>query len=167
MKETLLLVEDDARLRKTLKLEFEERDFVVFEADSTQTIPQNDFKYAVVDMRLHGDNGLIALDTVLKHSPQCRVVVLTGYGSIATAVEAIKRGAVNYLTKPVDVETLMKALKGESIEVQEDEQPISLSRKEHEYIEFMLAQHNGNIAQTAKALGLHRQSLQRKLKKRP
>lgn len=167
MKDTLLLVEDDARLRKTLKLEFEERNFLVFEADSGQTIPQGNFHYAVVDMRLHGDNGLVALDLVLKNSPDCRAVVLTGYGSIATAVEAIKRGAVNYLTKPVDVETLLKALKGESIDMPEAEQPISLSRKEHEYIEFMLAQHNGNIAQTAKALGLHRQSLQRKLKKRP
>lgn len=167
MKKSLLLVEDDNRLRKTLKLEFEERDYEVMEADSLATIPDRIFDYAIVDMRLRGESGLMAMETILKFSPDCRIVVLTGYGSIATAVEATKRGAVNYLTKPVDVETLIKALKGESIEAPDNDQPISLSQKEHEYIEFMLTQHNGNIAQTAKALGLHRQSLQRKLKKRP
>lgn len=167
MSKNILILEDDNRLRKTLKLEFEERGYNVSEADSINTIPKAEFHYAVVDMRLRGDSGLNAIDSILAESPDARIVVLTGYGSIATAVESMKRGAINYLTKPVDVDVLEAVLLGKSIEVTDQEKPISLSQNEHEYIEFMLMQNDGNIAKTAKALGLHRQSLQRKLKKMP
>ena len=163
----LLIIEDDNRLRKTLKLEFEERGYHVTEADSLTTIPNGPFEYALVDMRLKGETGLKAIEFLKHQSPQCRVVAMTGYGSIASAVEAIKLGAVNYLTKPVEFAMLEKALTGETMTQESPEGPISLSQKEHEYIEYMLIQNEWNIAKTAKALGLHRQSLQRKLKKRP
>lgn len=164
---TLLIIEDDNRLRKTLKLEFEDRDYLVDEADSLSTIQEKVYDYSIVDMRLHGDSGLKAIQKVKATSPDCRIIAVTGYGSIATAVEAIKLGASDYLTKPIDVEMLEQALMGDKISSEENSEPISLSQKEHEYIEYMLIQNEGNIAKTAKALGLHRQSLQRKLKKRP
>lgn len=163
----LLIVEDDNRLRKTLRIEFEERGYHVTEADSLATIPQSAVDFALVDMRLRGDSGLKAIQQIMTISPACRLVAITGYGSIAMAVEAIKLGAINYLTKPVDIELLEKALSGEAVSYEPSEGPISLSQKEHEYIEYMLIQNEGNIAKTAKALGLHRQSLQRKLKKKP
>lgn len=165
----LLIIEDDFRLRKTLKLEFEERNYQVDEADSLDTIPKKEYDFSLIDMRLRGDSGLKAIQNVKTNSPSCRIVAMTGYGSIATAVEAIKLGAIDYLTKPVDIDMLEKALNGDPVtqEHNTNDLPISLSQKEHEYIEYMLIQNQGNIAKTAKALGLHRQSLQRKLKKRP
>ncbi len=163
----LLIVEDDNRLRKTLRIEFEERGYVVDEADSLATIPPRRYQYSIVDMRLQGESGLVAIQRIRSVSPECRIIAVTGYGSITTAVEAIKLGASDYLTKPVDVEMLEAALEGRRISRDENSPPISLSQKEHEYIEYMLLKNEGNIAKTAKALGLHRQSLQRKLKKRP
>lgn len=163
----LLIVEDDNRLRKTLKLEFEERGYDVDEADSVNTIPDKAYHFSIVDMRLRGDSGLKAIQIIKSRSPDCRIVAMTGYGSIATAVEAIKLGALNYLTKPVDIGMLEMALQGNQVIQENIDEPISLSQKEHEYIDYMLNQNEGNIAKTAKALGLHRQSLQRKLKKRP
>ncbi|MGE3609546.1 MAG: response regulator transcription factor [Bacteriovoracaceae bacterium] len=164
---SLLIIEDDNKLRKTLKLEFEERGYCVDEADSIGTIPEKKYHYSIIDMRLNGQSGLKAIQTVKEHSPQCRIIAITGYGSITTAVEAIKLGASDYLTKPIDIEKLEQALHGNKVTSEETLGPLSLSQKEHEYIEYMLIQNDGNIAKTAKALGLHRQSLQRKLKKKP
>lgn len=164
---SILIVEDDNRLRKSLALEFEERGYEVTEANSLESIPQRSYDYALVDLRLGASNGLKVIEHIKAFSLRTRIVVLTGYGSIATAVEAIKLGAINYLTKPTDMEKIESALRGESVETKESEQPITLSQQEHEYIEYMLAQNGGNITKTAKALGLHRQSLQRKLKKLP
>ena len=164
---SILIVEDDNRLRKSLALEFDERGYIVTEANSLESIPRQSFDYALVDMRLGATSGLKVIEYIKTFSNETRIVVLTGYGSIATAVEAIKLGAINYLTKPTDMEKIEKALLGESIEEKNNEQPITLSQQEHEYIEYMLAQNGGNITKTAKALGLHRQSLQRKLKKMP
>lgn len=166
-KPRLLVVEDDPRLRRTLRQEFTERAYTVAEADSLETIPDEGFDFALVDLRLRGESGLRAIPVILARSPDCRIVALTGFGSIASAVEAIKLGAVNYLTKPASIERIEAALLGADHNVTETPEPMSLSRKEHEYIEYMLIQHDGNIAKTAKALGLHRQSLQRKLKKQP
>lgn len=163
----ILIVEDDPRLRSSLALEFKDKGYQVAVADSLKTIPAETYDFAIVDMRLRGGSGLEVVQHLKLTAPQCRIVILTGYGTIATAVEAIKLGAVNYLTKPADVDKIEKALRGEMLEDAPEEQPITLSRQEHEYIEYMLAQNDGNITKTAKALGLHRQSLQRKLKKRP
>lgn len=163
----LLIVEDDKRLRESLVVEFEDKGYEVFTSDSLKNIQNEIYDYAIVDMRLDGKSGLVVVKHLKGISPLCRIVILTGYGSISTAVEAIKLGAVNYLTKPADVEKIENALLGKHSESLEPEQPITLSQQEHEYIEYVLTQNGGNITKTAKALGLHRQSLQRKLRKRP
>ncbi len=167
MSGTLLIVEDDKRLRDSLALEFADKGYAVTVAENIGTIESSPYQFAIVDLRLHGESGLTVVELLKKMSPDCRIVILTGYGSISTAVEAIKLGAVNYLTKPADVDKIEKAFLGENLAEQSDEQPITLSRQEHEYIEYVLTQNNGNISKTAKALGLHRQSLQRKLRKKP
>lgn len=163
----IIIIEDDQRLRTSLALEFRDKGYEVYEADSIKSIADMSYEFAIVDMRLKGVGGLEVVQHLKTISPQCRIVILTGYGSISTAVEAIKLGAVNYLTKPADVEKIEKALLGEAMDEAPQEQPITLSQQEHEYIEYILAKNDGNITKTAKALGLHRQSLQRKLKKRP
>jgi two-component system response regulator RegA len=101
--------------------------------------------------------------------PECRAVVLTGYGSIATAVEAVKLGAAHYLTKPVDPDAIVKAFEATEGDptVTVSMSPPSLARHEREYIEYVLAATGGNISEAARRLGLHRQSLQRKLRKYP
>lgn len=163
----LLIVEDDKRLRDSLVVEFEDKGYEVFTSDTLKNIQNMTYDYAIVDMRLDGTSGLVVVKHLKDISPQCRIVILTGYGSISTAVEAIKLGAVNYLTKPADVDKIENAFLGKLVESPEPEQPITLSQQEHEYIEYVLTQNGGNITKTAKALGLHRQSLQRKLRKRP
>ena len=125
------------------------------------------YSYAVVDLRLRRDSGLDAITSIKDRSPGTRVVVLTGYGSIATAVQATKNGATNYLTKPIDMDelehTLVTGGAGEETPIPDEFQ--SLDRHEREYIEFVLNECGGNISQAARRLGLHRQSLQRKLRK--
>ena len=163
----LIIVEDDKRLRESLALEFKDKGYTVYTSDSLKNIEERKYDYAIIDMRLNGASGLAVVEHLRNISSDCRMVILTGYGSISTAVEAIKLGAINYLTKPADIEKIESAFLGEHITNLEQEQPITLSQQEHEYIEYVLAQNDGNITKAAKALGLHRQSLQRKLKKRP
>jgi len=168
---SLLIVEDNDRFAETLASEFRDRGYAVHRASSLSSIAaikNLDVQYAVVDLRLGADSGLDAIQSILSRSPNAKIVVLTGYGSIATAVKATKLGAVGYLMKPADVDQVERALNGE--EVDDDEIPIpsefqSLYRHEREYIEFVLAECNGNISHAARRLGLHRQSLQRKLRK--
>lgn len=174
---TLLLVEDDPDFRSTLCLEFSERGYAVSEAGSLRDVQvlselnhQPDCRFAVVDLRLRSDSGLDVIALLLERWPACRIVVLTGYGSIPTAVAAVRRGAVNYLTKPVPIERLEKALwvdlpVGAEPQPDQDEVIESLDRHEQDYIEYVLLQCGGNISQAARWLGLHRQSLQRKLKR--
>jgi two-component system response regulator RegA len=164
---TLLIVEDDQRLRDSIAIEFTDKGYAVSTADSLKNIEAKIYEYAIVDMRLNGTSGLNVVEHLKLISPNCRIVILTGYGSISTAVEAIKLGAINYLTKPADIDKIEQALLGHNVENAKQEQPITLSQQEHEYIEYVLTQNDGNITKTAKALGLHRQSLQRKLKKKP
>jgi len=168
---SLLIVEDNDRFADTLASEFRDRGYAVQRAanlSSISAIQDLAVQFAVVDLRLGADSGLDAIQAILARCPEAKIVVLTGYGSIATAVKATKIGAVGYLMKPADVDQVERALYGE--EVAEDEVPIpsefqSLYRHEREYIEFVLAECNGNISQAARRLGLHRQSLQRKLRK--
>lgn len=169
--ESLLIVEDDERFSTTLATEFRERGYQVHQAESLEDLRLVDarhFRYAIVDLRLRSDSGLSAIEDIKTRSPKTRIVVLTGYGSIATAVQATKLGASSYLTKPVDLDELERALR--SGEAEDDEIPIpdefqSLDRHEREYIEYVLAASDGNISHAARRLGLHRQSLQRKLRK--
>lgn len=167
----VLLVEDDERFAETLAAEFRDRGYDVTTAGDVAELDRirdpDGVDYAVVDLRLRQDSGLDAIAKLVDLCPGARIVVLTGYASIATAVQATKLGAANYLTKPVDIDELERALHGHD---PEEEIPIpdefqSLARHEREYIEFVLAECEGNISQAARRLGLHRQSLQRKLRK--
>lgn len=167
----LLVVEDDERFAETLAAEFRDRGYDVTTAGDVEEIGRvsepETVDYAVVDLRLRQDSGLDAIAKIGVQSPGARIVVLTGYASIATAVQATKLGAANYLAKPVDIDELERALHGDD---PDEEIPIpdefqSLARHEREYIEFVLAECDGNISQAARRLGLHRQSLQRKLRK--
>lgn len=162
---TLLILEDDQRLARSIAREFEDHGYLVTLAASIREIPERDFAFALVDLRLGGEFGLDAIGRIKGFAPDCRTVVLSGYGSITTAVEALKRGAVDYLTKPAAFAQLEAALRGTRTSPTGEFRSPSLSQVEHDYIDFVLVKNEGNISKTARALGLHRQSLQRKLKK--
>lgn len=172
-----LIIEDDSRFRETLSVEFKDRGYTVRAVSSLEELAREldeplPFRFAVVDLRIKTDRGLDGVPLILKHSPKCRIVILTGYGSIATAVEAVKLGASNYLTKPVDIARLERALwtdepepKDQKEDELEESEGETLARHEREYIEYVLEQCGGNVTKAAQWLGLHRQSLQRKLRK--
>lgn len=168
----LLVVEDDPRFRATLELEFTERGYDVLTASSLSEVKSHatdvSFRFATVDLRLEAEMGLPIVEFLKRRTPDCRIIVLTGYGSIATAVEAVKRGAAQYLTKPVQMDQLERLLWTDASFEQEGDGEIeidSLARREREYIEWVLVQTQGNITEAARRLGIHRQSLQRKLRK--
>lgn len=124
----------------------------------------------VLDLNLGGSSGLSLIPQLLEIAPGSRIVVLTGYASIATAVDAIKLGAVQYLAKPVEIEAILTAFTGESAPdttLPAPETPMSVDRLEWEHIQRVLNEHEGNISATARALNMHRRTLQRKLSKRP
>lgn len=120
----------------------------------------------VLDLNLAGESGLQLLPELLSQQPQLEVLVLTGYGSIATAVDAMRRGAVNYLCKPVTVGQLMAAFDGPGGALGLRMAPPSIEEMEWEHIQRVLNEHEGNISATARALNMHRRTLQRKLQKR-
>ncbi|OBS09160.1 Dna binding response regulator PrrA (RegA) [Acidihalobacter prosperus] len=138
-------------------------------ADAESLADQHKPAYAVVDLRLGEDSGLELIDRLARLSPGIRAVILTGYASIATAVEAIKLGAIYYLTKPVDADEVVAALHRDEGDpgITPAERPCSVKRLEWEHIQQVLQQCNGNISETARKLGMHRRTLQRKLQKRP
>jgi two-component system, response regulator RegA len=131
---------------------------------------QNPPNRVVLDLNIAGQSGLALIDPLLAISPDCRIVVLTGYASIATAVDAIKLGAIQYLAKPVEVDAIIAAF-DVSVQPNSEEltsvEPLSVDRLEWEHIQRVLHEHEGNISATARALKMHRRTLQRKLAKRP
>jgi two-component system response regulator RegA len=169
---TLLLVDDDEVLRERLGRALRERGFEVTTAESGEAaiaVARRDApEFAVVDLRMPGISGIDVLDALRAIDPATRVLMLTGYGSIATAVEATRRGAVGYLSKPADADEVVAALIGRAATegALEFETP-SLARAEWEHIQRVLADCAGNISETARRLGIHRRSLQRKLQKYP
>lgn len=169
---TLLVVEDDEPLRQRLVRAFDERGFLARGAGSAHEAldaSEEGPEYAVVDLRIGDDSGLEVLRELLARDPGTRVVMLTGYGSIATAVEAMRLGAVHYLTKPADADEILRALQrgaSDALPAPPGE-PLSLARAEWEHINSVLVSVSGNISEAARRLGLHRRSLQRKLAKYP
>mgnify|MGYP000886376274 FL=1 len=124
----------------------------------------------VLDLNLNGSSGLALIPELLAINPDCRIVVLTGYASIATAVDAVKLGAVQYLAKPVEIEAILAAFEdddGPDFGLPVSEEPLSVDRMEWEHIQRILNENEGNISATARALKMHRRTLQRKLSKRP
>lgn len=173
---TLLVVEDDEALRLRLVRAFADRGFLAQGAASAGEalkLGEEAPEYAVVDLRIGEESGLDVIRALLARDPATRIVMLTGYGSIATAVEAMRLGAVHYLTKPADADEILVALRrgegsdsGEKVPAPAGE-PLSLARAEWEHINSVLVSVSGNISEAARRLGLHRRSLQRKLAKYP
>jgi len=167
---SLLIVDDDQRFAEALALEFRERGWRVdrvSDLEALRALPAFLYEYASVDLRLRHQSGLDAIPVILERCPKTRIIVLTGYGSIATAVQAVKLGALDYLTKPVQIDDLLHAFRGEGLAPGDDKgaDAQTLARREREYVEWVLAACGGNISRAARQLGLHRQSLQRKLRK--
>ena len=169
----LLLVDDDPTFTRVMARAMVSRGLRVSVANSAEeglALARVDLPdYAVLDLKMEGDSGLVLLPKLLELDAEMRVVILTGYSSIATAVEAIKRGACNYLCKPADADDVLTALISQhaDLETQVPENPMSVDRLQWEHIQRVLADHEGNISATARALGMHRRTLQRKLQKRP
>ncbi|MBD3653422.1 response regulator [Kangiella sp.] len=183
----LLLIEDDAVFAQVLQNSLQNRGIncthvSTLEQASAAELP-GDFDSIVLDLYLDGESGLNILPQLRQRYPQASILVLTGYASIATTVQAMKLGADNYLPKPANATQILNALTQESIELTEPsqqksvEQPeaecdaqqdiLSVERLQWEHIQTVLAQHQGNISATARALGMHRRTLQRKLSKKP
>ncbi len=171
---SLFLVEDDDNFRNTLAIEFQDRGYQVYTASNLQefrALNNRRFDFAIVDLKIPGTNGLNIIEEIMQKCPTCRVLVLTGYGSIASAVKALKIGAMDYITKPANLAQIERALLGSKSEpILANEQMIqepTLAKQEREYIERILVESGGNISEAAKKLGIHRQSLQRKIRKFP
>jgi len=170
---TLLLVDDDEALLSRLTKALTARNYVVWPArtiaEALAYARAESAETAVVDLRLPDGHGLDLVRELHAIDATTRIVVLTGYGAIATAVQSLKLGASNYLTKPVDADQVVAALEGEpaATAAAPDYTVPSLARVEWEHIQRVLTECDGNISQAARVLGLHRRSLQRKLSKYP
>ena len=167
----LLVVDDDDVFRTRVVRAFNERGFSARGAhdyDSAMAAAREDAPdFAVVDLRLPGRSGLEVVRALTAVDPGIVVVVMTGYGSIATAVDSLKLGAKNYLSKPADVDQILEALEGSAADTDTSVEVPSLARVEWEHIQRVLADCGGNVSAAARRLGLHRRSLQRKLQKYP
>lgn len=166
---SLLIVDDDESFRERLVRAMRDRGYeATGVADHPAAIDAarvESPELALVDLRLPGESGLAVVRDLKSLDPSTVVVVLTGYGSIATAVESIKLGAASYLTKPANADQIVAAFEG--TQPSEATHAPSLARVEWEHIQRILADYGGNVSQAARILGIHRRSLQRKLAKRP
>lgn len=168
---SLLIVEDDKSFLQRLAKALESRGFTVTTAESVaeglMQLEQSPPAFAVVDMRLQDGNGLEVISALKRRRPDARGIILTGYGNIATAVNAIKLGAVDYLAKPVDADDVLAALLAldhKSIELPEN--PMSADRVRWEHIQRVYEMCGRNVSETARRLSMHRRTLQRILAKR-
>ena len=180
----LLIVEDDSAFANTLKRRMEKHGYICWLADNINdallTCHRQLPEFILLDMKLHNESGLNLITPMRKLLPHSQIILLTGFASIATAVDAIKLGADDYLTKPVDTQTLLSALaknnknssskhsllEGVEQDVQ-NEATLSTDQVEWEYIQQVLKFNNGNVSATARQLSMHRRTLQRKLQKKP
>lgn len=169
----ILLVDDEELFRERLQKAFFKRGYTVYGAadydEAMSVVRQYKPLLAVVDLKMPGKSGLELIEEALKINPQMRIVVLTGYGSIATATQAIKLGAIYYLPKPADLDDIINAfskeLESPAATASPDFIPPSLARVEWEHINRVLADCGGNVSAAAHKLGIHRRTLQRKLYK--
>jgi two-component system response regulator RegA len=165
---TILIADDDDLLRSQLSRSFSKRGYKVDSAANTSEalnlIDKKVFKYAIVDLRMApGPNGLEVIGALKQKQPNTKSIVFTGFGTINSAVEAVKRGATHYLTKPATIDEIISAFDGKQ------NQPIkmpSLDEVTDQYVNQVLTEFDGNVSKSAKILGLHRRSLQRKLTKK-
>lgn len=179
MKPKLLILDDDLVFSATLARSLNRRGLdttVVHNGEEALRVAeQTAFDFVTIDLHLMEDSGLQWIAPLRKALPHARLLVLTGYASIVTTVQAIKLGADDYLAKPVNADSILSALKytstenvpSESESEPEELTPLTVDRLEWEHIQRVLAEHEGNISSTARALNMHRRTLQRKLAKKP
>jgi len=171
--QTLLLVDDDDVFRDTLAKALERNDIIVHKAANISQALSQATKYnpevAIIDLCIGDESGLQLIKKLIQHQPDIRMVVLTGFASITTAVEAIKLGARHYLTKPASVKEIIDSLYAESgnADIPTIAEPMSVKKLEWEHIQKVLTEYDGNISAAARAMGMHRRTLQRKLQKKP
>ncbi len=167
---SLLLLDDDQALRTRLGRALESRGFQVTTAGSvgeaTELLRTYQPAFAVLDMRLEDGNGLKIVEAIRERREDARIVMLTGYGAIATAVAAVKAGAVDYLSKPADADDVVKALLATGDSPEPPENPMSADRVRWEHIQRVYELCDHNVSETARRLGMHRRTLQRILAKR-
>ena len=171
--QSIILVDDEDHFRGRLARAFANRGYVVFQAanvdEAMLTIKEKRPDWVLVDLRMPGKSGLDLIREAKEFLPSLKIVVLTGYGSITTATEAVKLGAHYYLPKPADVDDILKAFEKDSEEKEAPEQSEfevpSLARAEWEHIQRVLHDCDNNISAAAQKLGIHRRTLQRKLYK--
>jgi len=179
MKPTFLVLDDDEIFSATLARALTRRGFdtTVMHSgeEALQAARQTAFDYATIDLHLVRDSGLQWIALLREALPLARLLVLTGYASIATAVQAVKLGADDYLAKPANVDAILSALQFDSKSTAPEISPVlddhaapfTVNRLEWEHIQRVLVEHQGNISSTARALRMHRRTLQRKLAKKP
>ena len=168
---SLLIVEDDQSFSQRLAKALEQRGFIVTTADSVAEgllqVEKAAPAYAVVDMRLDDGNGLDVISALKDRRPDARAIILTGYGNIATAVNAVKLGAVDYLAKPADADDVVTALLAlDNTKIEPPENPMSADRVRWEHIQRIYELCGRNVSETARRLNMHRRTLQRILAKR-
>jgi len=173
-KSTILIVDDDEVFADVLARAFDRRGYATLVAadldSAVDSARRSAPDYAVVDLKLPGGSGLQVIKRLREIGPHMRIVMLTGFGSIATTVDAIKLGAVHYLSKPANADEVLAALHRDAPQLAQAIQPgdvPSMHRVEWEHIQRVLAENEGNISLSARLLGMHRRTLQRKLGKRP
>ena len=168
---SLLIVDDDNPFRERLARAMEKKGFTVSQAESVKkgidVFKQKKTSFAVVDLRLGDGNGLEVVKEIQKSNSKSRVVMLTGYGNISTAVAAIKEGAIDYLAKPADADDVEKALLADpNAKALPPENPMSADRVKWEHIHRVFELCNRNVSETARRLKMHRRTLQRILSKK-
>lgn len=169
----IIIIDDDQTYRQILsrslsRLNCTVEDFP--EPESALQIIKNESNPVVLlDLKLESDSGLRWIKMIRQSNPKCQIILLTGYASISTAVEAIKLGADDYLAKPITAREILQHLQGEKkgAATPINERPMSVERLEWEHIQKVLLDNDGNISASARALGMHRRTLQRKLAKKP
>lgn len=168
-----LIIEDDHVFASTLMRRLTRYDYLCQHVDNGQQALLECRTFVpdviILDMNLDKESGLQYIKMLKNLVPKVRIILLTGFASIATAVDAIKLGADDYLAKPIDTQTLLSALGDKKLgqEVSIQEEALSSERLEWEHIQQALKHNNGNVSATARQLSMHRRTLQRKLKKRP
>lgn len=177
MSRSILIIDDEEVFATTLARSFERKGISTQIAlNKTQAIlaaETNQFTDITLDLNLGDQSGLQLITQLRSLQPNANILILTGYASIATTVQAIKLGADNYLAKPADSSAILRALDEDAAEPHltqadtQEFQPMSVSRLEWEHIQRVLNEHEGNVSATARALNMHRRTLQRKLAKRP
>ena len=168
---SLLVVDDDNPFRDRLSRAMEKKGFQVYQAESVkkgvETLSKQKFAFAVVDLRLGDGNGLEVVKEIRKTNSNSRIIMLTGYGNIPTAVAAIKQGAIDYLAKPADADDVERALLADpNKNAAPPENPMSADRVKWEHIHRVFELCNRNVSETARRLKMHRRTLQRILSKR-